>query len=150
MDGIPVGAGEAFKLWRTSAHRRGHNQRIQKAFVTLHGRIACLENAGRLRCKREEVFRRYTMVRTPRFGHLIRAVNALFTVHMHDSQVCLPFLPRTNFVTHHVLVAHAQHSPALPHPRVVIDMPANFVDSEDLLRTHDAEAVVSDNEGCEG
>lgn len=56
--GIPIGA---VLVHNNTIIGRGHNQRIQKGSVTLHGEMAALENAGRLPAS---VYRECTMVTT--------------------------------------------------------------------------------------
>ena len=68
------------ELWRTNARhpQARHNRRSQKVSATLHGGILCL---GKVDGGGLEESRTYMAVRAPRFEYLVRALNALFTVH---------------------------------------------------------------------
>lgn len=59
--GVPIGGSLiSSKDGKLEVHGASHNQRVQKVSATLHGEIATLEQAGRLK---PSVYRYSTMVR---------------------------------------------------------------------------------------
>ncbi|KAF8823183.1 hypothetical protein HHX47_DHR10000042 [Lentinula edodes] len=113
----------------------GHNQRIQKSSPTLHGEIAALEDAGRLKAG---VYRDATIVimimdSIQRSGQLRRR-HHLRDETKKSSSPC-------SMCTGAILLYKI--------PRVVIGENKTFsMGGEDLLRSHGVEVVVLDNEEC--